>query len=225
MMRLDKLSAIVGLTTAATAALVIAAPEASFASVFFLESGTTSVTLETETLESVGLSLTGTNNTVPAADGFLVGFNITPDTDFSFDPDGGFAPVGGTIEHEGSVTFNDDLTVGDFSIGFDAARATDNTSGFFVQDTLDTGAILFDVATPDEVTFDEEGQTLALEGDLLVSPEFAGVLQQEGLIGGVVGAARTEASTSAVPEPTTILGALTAGTFLTAVRRRLAKRK
>jgi hypothetical protein len=92
----------------------------------------------------------------------------------------------------------------------------------FVRDTLDTGAILFDIATPSELAFEEE--MLALEAELLISDKFADFLGNSDLGGGVVGAARTEAMTSAIPEPTTILGTFLAGGFLSAVRRRIRQK-
>lgn len=119
-MKFDQVPAILGLTTAAVVASAIAPVQAQAAQ-FTLVNGVTSVFLDTKTLSSVGLNLTGASNTVdPVSDDFLVGFPITPATDFtfSFGP-GGFAPVGGTIEHTGSVTFNNTLTLGNFSIGFD----------------------------------------------------------------------------------------------------------
>ncbi|NJK48711.1 PEP-CTERM sorting domain-containing protein [Candidatus Gracilibacteria bacterium] len=220
MITCDRLSAIVSLMTATTAALVVVAPPSYAASVFLVNSGVTSVTLDTELLASVGLSLTGADNTVPAADRFLVGFNITPETNFTFSNANGFTLLGGAIAHEGSVTFNDALTVGNFSIGFDQTRVTENASGLFVRDTLDTEAILFDVVTPSELAFEEAEEILFLEAELLISDEFAEFLGNTDLAGGVVGAARTEAMTSAIPEPSTILGTFLAGGLLSAVRRR-----
>ncbi|MGQ9873527.1 hypothetical protein, partial [Leptodesmis sp.] len=79
----------------------------------------------------------------PVSSAYLVGFPITPATDFKFSFDQtGFAPVSGTIEHIGSVTFNDVLKLGNFLIGFDPGRVSTIASGFFVRDTITTGAIL-----------------------------------------------------------------------------------
>lgn len=220
-MHLSQQSTIFGVATAALVSIV-AMPEQAQAATFTLESGITSVFLDLPTLQSVGLNLTGANNTVPPVSGdFLVGFPITPATTFTFSTDGGFAPVSGTIEHTGSVTFNNALTVGNFSIGFDPTRAVGNASGFFVRDTIATGAALFDVATPASLAFSEDTLKLDITADLLVSPELAGVLGNSGLAGAEVGAASINGE--AVPEPTTILGALAAGSFLTA-RRRFSKK-
>ncbi|MDX2229857.1 MAG: PEP-CTERM sorting domain-containing protein [Leptolyngbyaceae cyanobacterium bins.349] len=220
-MKLYPYSAVFGVATAAIVS-VVATPEQTQAATFTLETGVTSVFLDLPTLQSVGLNLTGASGTVPPVSGdFLVGFTITPPTNFTFTTAGGFAPVSGTIEHSGSVTFNNALTVGNFSIGFDPARAIGSASGFFVRDTITTGAALFDVAAPESLAFNEQTLKLDLVADLLVSPELAGVLGNAGLAGAEVGAASINGT--AVPEPATIFGALAAGSFI-AARRRLAKK-
>ncbi|MCL6434447.1 MAG: PEP-CTERM sorting domain-containing protein [Leptolyngbyaceae cyanobacterium HOT.MB2.61] len=221
-MRFNPVPAVLGLATA-TVASVVMAPSQAVAVTFQLSSGVTSVFLDLPTLESVGLSLTGATGTVPpVSSDFLVGFPITPQTTFTFDFDSGsgFTPVGGTIEHTGSVTFNNTLTLGNFSIGFDPARAIGSASGFFVRDTITTAAILFDVATPSSLTFVD--QNLEVQGDLLVSPELAGILGNTSLSGATIGAASINGE--AIPEPATVLGVLAAGGFLAASRRRAAQR-
>uniref|UniRef100_A0A832H175 PEP-CTERM sorting domain-containing protein n=1 Tax=Oscillatoriales cyanobacterium SpSt-402 TaxID=2282168 RepID=A0A832H175_9CYAN len=220
-MKFNQIPAVLGVATAAVVS-TIAMPEQATAATFQLASGVTSVFLDLPTLESVGLQLTGATDVVdPVSSDFLVGFTITPATTFTFTTDGGFAPVSGTIEHTGSVTFNSALTVGNFSIGFDPVRAVGAASGFFVRDTITTGAILFDVAAPSSLSFSDQTLKLDLVADLLVSSELAGVLGNPGLAGAEVGAASINGT--AVPEPTTMLGALAAGGFL-AARRRLAKK-
>ncbi|EKQ67788.1 PEP-CTERM putative exosortase interaction domain-containing protein [Leptolyngbyaceae cyanobacterium JSC-12] len=221
-MKFDQISAVLGVATAAAVSAVVMPAEQAAAATFQLVSGVTSVSLDLPTLESVGLRLTGATGTVPpVSSDFLVGFTITPATTFTFTTDGGFAPVSGTIEHTGSVTFNNALTVGNFSIGFDPARAVGAASGFFVRDTITTGAALFDVAAPSTLSFNESTLRLDLVSNLLVSRELAGVLGNTGLVGAKVGAASINGT--AVPEPATMLGALIAGGFL-AARRRLAKK-
>jgi hypothetical protein len=221
-MRLNQFSAILGVTSAAIASTILVSPAAHSAT-FQVFSGVTSVSLDLPTLQTAGLSLTGSSDTVPPVSGnFLVGFPITPATDFIFDfGSGGFAPVSGAIAHTGSITFNNMLTVGNFLIGFDPTRAIGDASGFFVRDTITTGAILFDVATPGTLTFTNE-TNLKIVADLLVSPELAGVLNDTSLAGATVGAASVDAI-AAVPEPATILGALTAGAFLAASRRQASR--
>lgn len=214
--------AVFGVATAAAVAIV-SMPEQASAATFVLETGVTSVFLNLPTLQTVGLNLTGATGIVPpVSSDFLVGFTITPATNFTFTTAGGFAPISGTIEHSGSVTFNNALTVGNFSIGFDATRARGNASGFFVRDTITTGVALFDVATPDSLSFSQDTLKLDLRADLLVSPELADVLGNTGLAGAEIGAASINGA--AVPEPATMLGALAAGGFL-AVRRRMNKRQ
>ncbi|MEM1289887.1 MAG: alkaline phosphatase [Cyanobacteria bacterium P01_H01_bin.162] len=92
-----------------------------------------------------------------------------------------------------------DLEVGDFSIGFDPARVSDDASGFFVADTITFNAPLFDVGNPGVLS--AEGDTLLLDAaDLLVSPELAGVLGNDALIGADVGDARIDAELSGESE-------------------------
>jgi hypothetical protein len=224
-MKLHPLLTIVGLASTAITSTV-AISESASAAAFNLTSGVTSVFLDLPTLSSVGLNLTGSNDIVaPVSSNFLVGFPITPNTTFQFDfsNTGAITPLGGTIEHSGSVTFNNTLTVGNFSIGFDPARSSAKASGFFVRDTITTGAPLFDVATIDALSFNPTTSDFNLASKLLVSPELAGVLGNLGLTGADVGEASVNGA--AVPEPMTVMGALAAGSFLAASRRRAAKKQ
>ena len=162
---------------------------------FMVESGVTSVFLDLPLLETAaGLALTGVDSDAePFSDTFQVGFAITDDTDFSFDTDP-FTPVGGSIEHEGTVTFNDTITVGDFSIGFDGDRVSDAASGFFVADTVEGNdlEILFDIGAPGVLNTTEDELTIA-DADLLLAPEFADALGLSELTGTDVGDARVDA--------------------------------
>lgn len=170
---------------------------------FAVESGVTSVFLDLVLLESAaGLSLVGVDSeATPFSDDFQVGFAINDETDFTYAVP--FSPVGGTIEHDGTVTFalvaspSTQITVGEFSIGFDAGRVTDAASGFFVADTLaDNGLdILFDISAPGLVEASESALTLA-DADLLLAPEFAEVLGLPALTGADVGDARVDATTT-----------------------------
>ena len=166
-----------------------------------VEAGVTSVFLDVATLSAVGLELTGTVGEVeaPASESFLVGFSITPETDFAFsDTEAGFALLGGSIEHTGGVVFNGgteaELAVGNFSIGFDPNRVDEATgaTGFFVQDLLTTGAVLFDIAG---VIPSFDGENLVIDGDLLVSEELSGALGDPDLLGAAVGSAQINATT------------------------------
>ena len=228
-MQFNPLPTILSATTVAIAATVGLAGQAQ-ANDFTVDSGVTSVFLDVDTLSSVGLDLTGTVGDVeaPVSDDFLVGFSITPETDFTFSDEGGFSLLGGSIEHTGGVVFNGgtdgELAVGNFSIGFDEARADEATgaTGFFVQDLLTTGAVLFDVA---EVAPGFDGASLTIDGDLLVSEELSAVLANPDLVGAAVGSAQVNATTSeataSVPEPASIAGLLLVGIAGVAVRRKL----
>ena len=168
-----------------------------------IDSGNTSVFLDLPLLESAaGISLAGADSEGEAfSEEFQVGFSITEDTDFTFETDP-FAPVDGTIEHSGTVTLtlgDAEVTVGEFSIGFDAERVSDTASGFFVADTTEDALdleVLFDVGAPGNVTTDE-GLTVS-DADLLVAPEFAEALGSEDLAGADIGDTRIDASTEMV---------------------------
>ena len=151
--------------------------------------GLTSVFLDADILSAVNLAILGVSDDVQEpAEGFGdgVGFPINDATTFEFTTDGGFAPLGGTIEHDGTLTLGVvdttiELVVGEFSIGFDPERAGNEfpsgdevnvTSGFFVEDTQDLGIILFDVGTPGSLELDDSSLSIG-DADLLVSPEFA----------------------------------------------------
>jgi hypothetical protein len=149
--------------------------------------GRTSVALDTATLSSAAnLDLSGVSEEVisPGALPGSVAFGINPPTDpvapttFSYDPADFLGTLSGTIEHTGSVFFNEDtVEVGNFSLAFDAGRAGTlggNASGFYVESTTGIAAILFDVASPR--TLEPGTAELIIEADLLVSPEFGGFL-------------------------------------------------
>ena len=162
-----------------------------------VDSGTTSILLDFET--ATGIALTGTDTDGEAfSEEFQVGFPIIEDTDFTFETDP-FTPVSGTIKHSGTITLGEgpmSVTLGEFSIGFDAERVSDTNSGFFVADTTDDALgldILFDVGIPANVVTDE-GLTIS-EAHLLIAPELAEALGNEDSIGGDIGDARIDAST------------------------------
>lgn len=174
--------------------------------------GATSVALDTTTLAAAAsLSLSSVSAGIGA--GALPGsvaFPINPRdaavlaTTFAYTP-GDFptGPFSGSIEHTGSVFFNADaVEVGNFTIGYDGARATGGNSGFFVESTTGVAAILFDTQVTGLAAANDD--LLDLSVDLVVSPEFAGFLQANNfatsdLTGADVGDARIVA---AVPEPT-----------------------
>ncbi|MEO1208907.1 MAG: PEP-CTERM sorting domain-containing protein [Cyanobacteria bacterium J06638_20] len=229
-MQFNLLPTLLGTATIALTSTIFTSTEVQAAN-FVVDSGVTSVFLDVDTLSTVGLDLTGTVGEVqpPVSDDFLVGFTITPETDFSFSDEGGFTLLGGSIEHTGGVEFNGgtdgELAVGDFSIGFDATRVDETTgaTGFFVQDLLTTSAVLFDIAG---VAPSFDGENLTIDGELLVSEELSGVLGNPALIGAAVGSAQINAATSetaaSIPEPASIAGLLLVGSAGIVARRKLA---
>ncbi len=173
--------------------------------------GQTSVLLDTDLLASAAsLSLSGVSGDVIApgnlGDG-SVAFGITPrdagtlPTTFSYDSDDFLGSFSGTIEHFGSVFFNNGtVEVGDFTIGFDAGRVGGDRSGFFVASNAGIAAILFDVGAPSAL--DVTASSLTIGADLLVSSEFAGFLQANGLASGdLTGADVGDALVQVVPAP------------------------
>lgn len=190
--------------------------------------GQTSVLLDTATLSAAAsLNLSGVSSDVIApgnlGDG-SVAFGINArdagslPTTFSYDSSDFLGTFGGSIEHTGSVFFNDNgVEVGNFTIGFDAGRVGDNRSGFFVESTTGIAAILFDVAAPSQLVATDS--SLLIEADLLVSSEFAGFLFDNGLAASdLTGADVGDALVQAVPTPGGVAMLGLAG--LAAARRR-----
>ncbi|MDJ0904070.1 MAG: hypothetical protein QNJ55_35305 [Xenococcus sp. MO_188.B8] len=171
---------------------------------FVVESGVTSVFLDLPLLEeAAGLTLvTVDSEAEPFSEDFQVGFAITEDTDFSFTSDP-FTPLGGTIEHSGTITLalgETQVTVGDFSIGFDASRVSETASGFFVADTLEDPLgleILFDISAPGVAAVSEEQLEIS-DADLLLAPELTTALALPDLTGADVGDTRVDATVAAI---------------------------
>ncbi|WP_138497095.1 hypothetical protein [Nostoc sp. PA-18-2419] len=218
-MRFSHLAAIVGCTTAA---FISIAPIQVEAATFKIESGVTSIDRDhEEILKSLGLFITDTENTVPPIpSNYLVGLPIDSDTNFTFSDEGGFTPLFGSIEHTGTITFNDQMTVGNFSIGFAPGRTVPNASGLVLRDTVSPlNPILFDLGAPQSVTFDKDNLSLTLANvQLFISPEFAQGLGKSNLAGLFAGTARIDAKVAAVPEPGSALATLAAGAALLAAR-------
>ncbi len=195
------------------AAAIAASASVCLANEVDVAGGQTSVVLDTETLAAAAsLELSGVSDAVivPGTLEGSVAFPINArdagdgllPTTFSYDTGDFLGTFSGTIEHEGSVLFNDDtVEVGNFTIGFDPARAGTlggNASGFFVASTVGIEAILFDVANPSGLSANLLGAQI--EADLLVSPEFGAFLFDNGLsasdlAGADVGDALVEALT------------------------------
>ena len=205
------------------------------ASAIDVQGGYTSVALDTGTLSSAaGLTLTGVSDgigegTLPGSVAFPINPRMTTDglfpTTFSYDPSDFLGTFSGTIEHKGSVFFEGDVEVGNFTIGFDAARVDSlggDASGFFVESTVGVQAILFDVKAPSSLNATES--SLEIGADLLVSPELAGFLQDNGLASSdLSGATVGSALIQAVPEPSSVVLTLVGGVLscLAVLRRRL----
>jgi hypothetical protein len=218
-MRFSQFSAIIGCTTAAFFSIAPIRVEA--ATIYQVKSGVTSIDRDHEQiLKSIGLNITGTNDTVtPVPSNYLVGFNITPASNFTFSDEGGFTPLSGTVEHTGTVTFNDQITVGNFSIGIEPGRTVSGASGLVLKDTVSLNTILFDLGAPESTALDSKNLTLTLANvQLLISPEFAGVLGKPNLAGLFAGNAQITAKVAVVPEPDSVLATLAAGAAVLAVR-------
>ncbi|MGK7892387.1 MAG: hypothetical protein AB4372_01720 [Xenococcus sp. (in: cyanobacteria)] len=177
---------------------------------FIIDSGITSVFLDLALLEeATGITLVSVNSEAePFSEDFQVGFAITEDTDFSFElvlVPPFLTPLGGTIEHSGTITLalgEAQVTVGDFSIGFDPNRVSETASGLFVADTLTDHLsleILFDLSNPSSVAIAND--QLAISGfDLLLAPELATALTQTDLAGVDVGDTRIDGTVSEADE-------------------------
>lgn len=88
------------------------------------------------------------------------------------------------------------VTLGDFSIEFDADRITDTASGLVVVDNQDlAGTPLFDVSYPEDVDITGSRVTLRL-ADLLLAPELAEVLDISEAAGADVGDVRIRSRVS-----------------------------
>ncbi|MEQ8770276.1 MAG: hypothetical protein RIB60_07180 [Phycisphaerales bacterium] len=154
--------------------------------------GETNVVLDTATLSAAAsLDLSSVDGDVLTSEKLEggVAFPITArdagvlPTTFAYEVGNFLGTFSGTIEHAGEVRFNSDtVVVGDFTIGFDAARAgtlNGAASGFFVESTAGIQAILFDVSAPS--TLGATALEATIGADLLVSPEFGAFLFDNGL--------------------------------------------
>ena len=203
------------LSIAVAAPLLLGAVSSTHAQAADVISGQTSVLLDTATLSSaasldLSSATVGAGNLGTGSVAFPINTRSAASnpTTFSYSP-ATFPAAGsfsGSIEHTGSVLFNNDtVEVGNFSIGFDAARSGGANSGFFVASTTGIAAILFDVGVPSAAT--ATPQELSITADLLVSPEFAGFLLDNSLAtadltGADVGDALVEGVS--VPEPASL---------------------
>ena len=184
--------------------------------------GQTNVLLDLPLLRAAAnLTLTGASNGVITPGNLgpnSVAFVITPPTSsslpttFRYDPSNFFGSFAGSINHRGSITFNNAVTVGNFEILFD--------NGFKVADRVGGLGVLFDVALTGAAPTE---QTFEASGNLLVSSNFAGILLQLGLAstnltGADVGDALIQGFNTAIPAPGAI--ATLGAALLCVVRRR-----
>ncbi|MEM9166616.1 MAG: hypothetical protein AAGB48_06290 [Planctomycetota bacterium] len=213
--------------TAMTAGAIVAG---SASGQTLVTGGQTSVLLDTATLSSAAsLDLSGVSGpvispgTIPGSVAFPINTRSAPSlpTTFAYDASNFLGTFSGTIEHEGSVLFNNDtVEVGNFTIGFDGARAGTlggNASGFFVESTTGIAAILFDIENP--TTLDATPGSLTIGANLLVSPEFGQFLLDNALSSSnLQGADVGDALVEAIPAPSS--AALLGLAGLAAARRR-----
>jgi len=209
---------------AAVAAMSVAT--AASAGVVTMVGGQTSVLLDLELLAAAAnLQLTGVSDAVIVPGNLgesSVAFVITPPTSavlpttFAYDPTDFLGTANGAINHRGSITFNDSITLGNFQIAF-------GVDGLEVIDTLGTfgelPTALFDLAittiSPGAVIFDATAE-------LLVSAAFAAILLDlelatSDLTGAVVGLARVQGFM--IPAPGAIALLAVAGAIGTRRRR------
>ena len=153
-----------------------------------IQDGTTSINLDTKRLSLSGITLSGVDGTVePISDEFAVGFDIIEESDFLFRKENGFTPISGEIKHTGTITLSSallgDIVLGDFDVGFDPSRQSEDASGFFVKNTVDglfDDLILFDISNTESLEISEMDISLG-SADLLISEEFAKTLLDNGL--------------------------------------------
>jgi len=191
-------------TTMLAIALLLTMPFAAQATSIQVLGGQTSVLFGNGALASLGLEITSVTPNVKGALGpNSVSFGINPrdaigdalDTTFVYDSPN-FAPFSGAIEHSGRVQFNGNIEVGDFTIRAAEGRP-DGTSGFVVESNYGLMGILFDIANPIIEAFDN---SLVIAGDILVSPELAGILEIDAA-GVDAGMALVVAHSTVVPIP------------------------
>jgi len=188
-------------------ALLVAGSATTAASAGFVQTvgGQTNVLLDLALLQAAAnLQLTGVSDGVITPGNLganSVAFVITPPssaelpTTFRYDTADFFGTFAGSINHRGSITFNNAVTVGNFEILFD--------SGFKVADRVSGLGVLFDIALTGAAP---TADTFSATGDLLVSSNFAALLLQLGLAttnltGADVGDASIQGFNSAVPAP------------------------
>lgn len=202
------------------------------AQIHHVADGTTSLAFDSELIEATtGLVLTSTADTVPPYSGaYDVGLALTAATDFWFSSD--FTMAGGSLEHWGSLTFNDgvdDFIVGNLSIRYDPTRMSALYSGLYVVDTLGGYGELFEVGHFADPLI-SGSSVLVGPAALYISSELGATLLANGfsqtdLTGLEIGTAVFDGTIGAVPDEGGLgITALAAAGLLAAarVRRRFA---
>ena len=217
---------------------VLLSPSLLVAQRLAVDNGQLDLLLSNQFLSDFGLTQVGQTDDVVRPGGLGAGSNgfpvnsrdaITRATTFVFnvgEPESGI----GSIETSGRLTFDDTvniITTGDLGIGFDRARSSSTTSGFFVTGVIiDENQIpvrlpLFDLGADTTASADATRFLVASE-ELTVSPEFTSILDRDDrpVPAGIrAGSISVTASVAAVPEPGSAILLLT-GLMTIGLRRR-----
>ncbi|MDG2021812.1 MAG: hypothetical protein P8J59_07670 [Phycisphaerales bacterium] len=167
-----------GAAVAASSASAVASAE-----IVDVVGGQTNVLLDFDLITSVtDLELTGVSNGVITPGNLgegSIAFAVTsPDaanqaTDFRYDTADFFGSFAGSIGHRGTLTFNQDITFGNFKIAYDTGL-----EAFTVSDTYSFLGDVFEVGVVDASPL---ARTFDVVGDLLITENFAAILLDLGL--------------------------------------------
>ncbi len=214
-----------------TAGLATGLAASAWADPFTISSGTTSVGVDADALlASTGLTIVGSNNTVPPYNAsYAVGLPVNPSSSFTFSGD--LSLVSGTLEHWGTIDLEDAggeiYTIGNFSLRYDESRATSFLSGLYLVDTYNNFGTLFDIGNFSDLTIN--GMSLLVgPASLFIAPELGALLVENEFVtqdptGSAVGTIFFSGSVGASSVPDTASVAVTglaALAFIAAARMR-----
>ena len=186
-------------------------PSSADAAPVVVTGGQSTITLDAEVLASGGLTLVGTGPFI---------MQIAPrdanefPTTFAYDTEDFDATASGKIDHFGQIQVSPSdpevfVPIESVTIFRDRSREGSlggKASGYFVQNNPVVGPVidLFDLATFDTLSAGETA--LTIEADLLIAPEFAAFLLENGLTttdlsGADAGEIRVDAEASVIPLP------------------------